>query len=868
MMKTIYSFCKNNVLRSKLTLVLLISMFFGTNSSFASHMAGSDLTYQYLGNGQYLVTYTLYRDCFGIPAPTQETLTLSSATCNNFSQTFTLNANPGTGQEITYTCDGTLTTCQGGTAPGIQAWSYSTTISIPAQCPDWVFSVWDCCRNQAITTIQNASGDNLYIEAYLNNTIYDNSSPTFTNVPVAFECIGQDNYYNHGVIDADGDSLVYYFTTPLNNPNDPLVYNPTYSIADPITSVPAVSINQFTGDIFMHPTQAEIGVVAVLVQEWRNGVLIGTVMRDMQIYTVQCNNILPTASGIDSTTLFNTSTCVGGQLCFDIHTNDTDPSDTLTLTWNQGIPNGTFVVTGGNHPTGHFCWTPTAADARPQPYTFTVTVRDNACPSNGVQTYSYSVLVSDMTTSLISTPSVTCNGGHNGSASATCSGQQPLQYIWTLPGGSELYTPSISHLAAGNYTLNIVDATGCVGIENFTITEPSALVLALTSTDAGCNSLYGEASASVTGGTPGYTYLWNDPASQSTPTASNLSTGLYTVVVRDANLCQTSGSVNVNGGNPVSSSISSTPATCVATDGTATVTVSGGSGDFTYIWTPNVSSGPIATGLMAGVYDVLVVDNQTGCTMNLSTIVGNSSGITATIVASADATCENGEDGSATVSGTGGILPYTYLWMPNGDTTASVNNLAPGTYTVAVIDYTGCMAYATVTIGYTNAAPVVDLGLDTVACIGTTVTLDAGAGYASYLWSDNSTGQTLDVTTDGVYSVLVTNAAGCENFDAVNVTFITCQSARPVVHHSTSSEVMSVSPNPARGTVQIHVSRVKDTEVIVTITDILGNKVFVSKEAADLNYSKTVDIHEMPAGIYMVKVEYNDQINTVRLVKE
>lgn len=847
---------------------LVFCIFIQPLSIFASHLAGADLTYEYQGNGQYLVTYTLYRDCFGIPARPDQPLVISSTTCNSF-QSVTMYPLPNTGQEITYTCDNTLTTCQGGTATGIQEWVYTAMVTLPAQCPDWVFSTTDNARNVAITTIQNPGAASMYLEAYLNNTVFDGSSPTFTNVPVLFECIGQLNNFNHGAIAPNGDSLVYFFTSPLTDANVPVAYNAGYSMADPITSSTPVSIDQNTGDITMTPTQVEVGVMAVLVQQWRGGVLLGTIMRDMQVYTVQCNNTLPSASGINGTSQFSTSVCAGGQLCFDIYTDDADATDSVTVEWNQGIPGATFTVaTSGLHPTGHFCWTPTSADVRPQPYTFTVTVHDNACPSNGVRTFSYAILVSEMNITLTSTPAVSCNGGHNGSASASGTGQAPLQYVWTLPGGTELYTPSISHLSAGNYTLNIIDAIGCVGTEYFSITEPSALNLSLTHLDAGCNGLYGEATASVSGGTPGYTYQWNDPAAQTSATATNLSTGTFTVIVRDANQCQVSGSVDILGGNPISASITSTPATCVATDGTASVVVTGGSGDFSYAWTPNVSNGPDATGLMTGVYDVVVTDNVTGCTIALSTIVGNSSGITATIVSSTDATCENGEDGSATVSGSGGIPPYTYLWMPNGDTTASVNNLAPGTYTVAVIDYTGCMAYATVSIGFINEAPVVDLGPDTLACTGTTVTLDAGAGFASYLWSDNSTGQTLDVTSDGTYSVLVTNGAGCENFDAVTVTFFTCPTAHPVVHHPGAAAAVSISPNPAHGTILIHVAHIKDTDVRISISDILGNNVFRSNEAVGMNYNKTVDLQEMPSGIYMVKVEFGDQVNTLRLVKE
>ena len=421
----------------------------------------------------------------------------------------------------------------------------------------------------------------------MNNTLTNNNSPTFANYPVAFQCIGQNNFYNHGVIDADGDSLVYFFIPPRTGANQSVTYAAGYSIANPITSSPATTINQNNGDIFMHPTQSEVGVVAVLIQEYRNGVLIGSVMRDIQIYTVACSNTLPSATGINGGGNFATSACTGGQLCFDIITNETDPGQTLTLSWNAGIPGATFTTSGSPNPVGRFCWAPTPADARPQPYTFTVTVRDDACPSNGLQTYSFSVVVSNMGLNVTSTPSVACFGNHNGSATVTASGNPPLTYLWTsnqLP--NELTSQTISHLVAGTYTVNVTDGSGCVGAQTVVISQPAPLVVTTTPTNAGCGSALGSAIASVNGGTGTYDYVWNTVPPQNTAEAIDLASGPYTVTVTDDNNCHTNANVVIANTAPVSFSISSTPATCLANDGSATVATQGGSGNFTYVWTP------------------------------------------------------------------------------------------------------------------------------------------------------------------------------------------------------------------------------------------------------------------------------------------
>ena len=866
MIKTMYKLF-NSFFRSRISLLLIIVSFFASKESYASHATGSDLTYQSLGNGQYLVTFSFYRDCFGIDAPIQQTLNVNSVTCN-FTQTYTMDQVVPTGQEITYNCSTVVSTCNGGSAPGIQEYEYTVIVTLPQTCIDWQFSTSVSARNAAVTTITNPDFENLFVDAWLNNTLGDNSSPSFSNPPIAFECIGQQNFFNHGVYDADGDSLVYSFIAPRTNANTPLTYEPGYSVVNPLSSSPPVNINSVNGDITMNPLQPEVAAMAVLIQEYRNGELIGTVMRDMQLYIVQCSNSLPSATGVDSTNVFNVSTCVGSPLCFDIISNDTDPNDILTMTWNAGIPGATFTVSGTPYPTGHFCWTPAAGDARPQPYTFTVTVRDNACPSNGVRTNSYSIVVSNMSVALTSTPSVQCFGSHNGSAMATASGNPPLTFTWTTPGGTILTGSSISHLPGGNYTLNVIDGTGCVGVTYFNIAQPSALSVGVTGVNAGCGGTTGSATGNPLGGTPNFSYLWFTTPPQVTQTATNLNTGNYTVRVTDSHGCSATGSVNIVSNTPVNFSLATTPATCLANDGTATVTHTGGTGTYTYDWTPNIPGNNTTaslSGLIAGGYDVIATDVGTGCSESLTGIVGNSAGISAIISAYTDASCQTSEDGSATVQASGGQLPYSYLW-PNGDTTATTNTLEPGTYLAMVEDYNGCRAFASVTIGFNNPAPALDLGPDSTLCDTLSLTLDAGAGNSSYLWSDNSSGQTLTVSTSGTYSVLVTNSFGCENFDAITLNFVPCPLR--VIGGSTSYNDLNIYPNPARDEINVHVSNIRNTEVKVSLTDILGNQVYSSKEVCQYGFSKKININSLAEGIYLMKVEYNGELNTSRIVKQ
>lgn len=776
-MKNFYNTTISKLLKAVFTVAILLS---GTFAARASHVAGADLTYTYLGNNQYRITYTMYRDCSGISAPTQMTLRYRSNSCNigvPTALTLTMPRDAQTGQEISFNCPGVTSTCNGGSAPGFQQYTYSVVVTLNQQCADWQFFTSECCRNTA-TTLQNSQGDNLYIDAYLNNTTVNNNSPTFSNVPVAYVCIGQNNFYNHGVIDADGDSLVYSFIAPRDQENVPVDYASGYSIISPITSNPPVTINSQTGDIFLRPTQVEVGVIAVRILEYRNGELIGSVMRDLQVYTTNCQNTLPSLSGVNGSNAFSTSSCAGGQLCFNINSSDVDSTQQLVMTWNNGIPSATFTTSGGRIPTGTFCWTPTAADARPQPYTFTVTIRDNACPSNGVQTYSFSILVSDMNISVTSTPSVQCAGDNTGSASATASGVGPFLYLWST-GDT---TTAISDLFAGPYSVQITDASGCVATRSFTITEPSALSTTVTAVGGGCDGTStGLAIANPSGGAGNYSYEWSNGGT--TQTIDNLASGTYSVVVTDGNGCTATGSATVNTSAQPDFNITSTNATCTADNGTATVSVTGGSGDYLYMWDPMVSANETATGLAAGTYSVIIVDNITGCSDTLSATIASVGGLSPTLNANGPTSICNGA--TVTLETQSGV-DYTYQWF-NGIVAIPGNDLntftatAAGSYSVLVTDQFGCTGTSNVinvTAGSATVPVISQSG--TIGCLNNTVyngwgpqgiTLTATTpGAVSYLWSNGSTADTAMVTASGTYTVTITDASGCTASASYTVT--------------------------------------------------------------------------------------------------
>jgi hypothetical protein len=127
--------------------------------------------------------------------------------------------------------------------------------------------------------------------------------------------------------------------------------------------------------------------------EYRNGNIIGTSMRDVQLYTVQCTNQAPTITGMNGTTATTMYVLPEQPFCFSIFCYDTDTTDTLTMYTNNGIPAGVFSLQSDLRPTGVFCWTPTLADVSTQPHVFTAIVVDNNCPAQGSAAMYFTIYV-------------------------------------------------------------------------------------------------------------------------------------------------------------------------------------------------------------------------------------------------------------------------------------------------------------------------------------------------------------------------------------------------------------------------------------------------------------------------------------------
>ncbi|MGQ0827456.1 MAG: gliding motility-associated C-terminal domain-containing protein [Bacteroidota bacterium] len=375
--------------------------------------------------------------------------------------------------------------------------------------------------------------------------------------------------------------------------------------------------------------------------------------------------------------------------------------------------------------------------------------------------------------------SINCAGVQTGSAYILVSGGiDPYTYSWSCNVSTD---SSATGLPQGICYITVTDSNACVAMDSINIIYPSPLTLSHLYSDLICNNdNSGSATVFATGGNPGYTYSWSTAPVQTTQTALGLSAGTYTVVVTDDTGCTTSlNNVVISQPAPVTFTTASTPAGCNLSNGTATVTASGGTPGttgtgYTYLWTPTSQTNPTATNLSAGTYTLVATDSM-GCLGDTTVIVVNSGTPTA-VASSVDVSCNGGNNGSATVTASGGTGTYTYSWN-NGvtSTTFTATGLTAGTY-IVTITAGGCSINTPVTV---NQPVVISLPAPSktdITCNGlsngtASATATGGNSGFTYTWlPGNINSQTITTLSAGTYTVIATDSKNCSQSQTVTIT--------------------------------------------------------------------------------------------------
>ncbi len=338
--------------------------------------------------------------------------------------------------------------------------------------------------------------------------------------------------------------------------------------------------------------------------------------------------------------------------------------------------------------------------------------------------------------------------GYDGFIAKYCTVYTINNYVSICEGGS-YFAAGANQTEPGDYFDYFTPVEGCdsIIITHLSINNP---VVNLGPNTAICSGSV----LTLNAGNPGATYIWSTGAT--TQTINVTAAGTYSVTIIDPAGCTATDAITIT--------VNPSPNVNLGADINAcadeTIILNAGNPGATYLWSTGATTQTINANI-SGTYSVTVT-NGFGCidvdlinvvihalpTVNIGNIINYCAGETITLDA--------------------GNIGSTYLWN-TGATTQTISTSIAGTYSVVVTNAFGCDASDNATL-IENAAPIVNLGTDIIACADEIITLNAANVGATYLWNTGATTQTITVTESGNYNVIVTNAFGCDDNDLITVT--------------------------------------------------------------------------------------------------
>jgi gliding motility-associated-like protein len=677
------------------------------NGSFNVSANGGMPPYQYSGNagvsfqpsgnfigygpGSYSIVVTDASGCStngnvsisNSAAPVVTSIPVSNITCNGYGNgSLTINVNGGVAP-ITYSINGGFTTSTNNTFSNLGPGSYNilvtdgngctgsstATISQPSSININSTTTNASCGNSDGTATISATGGSGTLNYSLNGGP-GQTLGSFTNLAAG----------NYNIIVTDQSGCTSSIVASVSNNTAPIISN--------VNGTPVDCSGNSNGTITINAN----GGTAPLTYSIDNG----TNYQSSPFFTAL-------SGGTYSISVLDANGCLATS---NISINEPVALTISTLQTNTtcGNANGTIssLATGGS-----------------TPYSYSINNGSTSQTTGsfvGLSSGNYSVLITDnngctaISTVNISnlagpvallalTTNITCFGLTNGSITANATGgSQPLYY--SLNGGSAQSSNYFGNLAQGPYSITITDVNGCTATANSNITSPSQINLSVFNSNSTCGNANGTIIINASGGTGALNYSNNGGLTyQANGSFTGLGSGNYSIVVTDANGCSSTTSSSIAGApGPVLSNQSSNNISCYnQSNGNITVTASNGTAPLSY----SISSGltqptGVFNNLSAGNYTITVTDAN-GCSAATTQLLTQPSALL-TSIASTPSTCQNGTNGSANVSVSGGTTPYTYTWSGSTSTTNTANNLVSGSYSVTITDNNGCSTNLNTTV--------------------------------------------------------------------------------------------------------------------------------------------------------------------------
>ncbi|RYE22511.1 MAG: T9SS type B sorting domain-containing protein [Sphingobacteriales bacterium] len=682
--------------------------------------------------------------------------------------------------------------CNGGTLPGVKRFTFSGNVDLGDTSSNWQFYF----NSQLGTSVAGRSGSiinmvttqgSMVLEAMLNNTHSGNSSPTYTTVPTPFFSLSTASSFNPGTIDANGDDLSYQLVSGLETDgNWPFTYNnatyiPPYTPTQPLSvNTGSLIFDNTTGQLDFTPKIVQNSLVVYKVKEYRNGVLVGTSMREMTFV------VIPGTVNNSPGALINPADVTGGtrrspyvmaickgQVGFVLNPTDAD-GDNITVT-TRGVPataNFTITGNGGKAPKCTFAWN--TNNVTPGIYVFFVTYTDDGCPVISKRTAAYKVMVLGYPKHAYTLPAEpTCvrkafykfTGFSTGDTMKMRlnSGMVTLKNEVSTNG---LFSDSI---AAGTYNFKFTNFLGCTYDTTITIADPRSAKLAIAFDKPVCNQYNnGTITAAASNSWAPYEYALDGGSFSTNGTFPQLYSGTYVLHLKDGKQCFKDTIIVLDDSIRLHGTDTGMNITCYGlSDGIiqfkGITSVYGG--PYVYSLDGVIQPGSVFNNLRPATYIAKVHDAK-GCYIQDTFHITQPDTLLANMVAT-NVQCYQANNGIIASPTTGGTPAYSYSlnnapFVP----TPVFNNLAPGTYTLHVKDVYGCADSASAVITEPGLLSIFNIAVTYPSCTDTSdgkVNILGRGGVPPYTYSAQGRSSTgiLDSLKAGPTLVRITDANGC-----------------------------------------------------------------------------------------------------------
>ncbi|MBL7684165.1 MAG: T9SS type A sorting domain-containing protein [Flavipsychrobacter sp.] len=493
-----------------ISLIALLTLF---NNSYANNIAAGDVIYEWLSDSTYRVYVNAYVECNGVTEPSSLQLCITNS-CSTTVMNVTANKVGTTVLPAPCPSYPTKCTLPASSIPGFKAVVYSANVTLPYRCNAWKFSVTYSTRSASVNIATAA----FYAEATLNNTgsYQGNSSPYFTERPIAYSCLNTPFSHNSSSVDVNNDSLVTEIINVKTSSSCGTSSSVTLNSVSPSLSIPgnpfqtnnSTIISPSTGQLSFTPATLGENTCAVRVKEYRGGVLIGTVTRDLRFVVMPCSTLPYTITVSPFFQLINCSitsggliACPGTTMSYSVIVAATDTNAKLIVSSNSNIYAGstmTYVNQNTDSVKLTFTW-PVPLSANGMMFNFVYTVTDVTCLAPGIPRYSSytfpfwvaNVGAGSVDTFICQGKSVVLSGGNNwsiisgpaGSLSCTtCTNPvatptAKTSYLSTVPACPNMrdtVTIDVKPVTAPTISLSTTPATGIKAGDTVTITATTA----------------------------------------------------------------------------------------------------------------------------------------------------------------------------------------------------------------------------------------------------------------------------------------------------------------------------------------------------------------------------------------------------------